>query len=126
MEVFLFFSGEAIGRIATRVVGALLLLSGFTPFGQEILVQNRSFENGDFSGWTPNGNVDGSSVGLAFSHSGQKGSGIGSIDVGSVSQTLSTVVGRTYLLSFRIWVDSGRPSQSPPRRRLSNQSHCKK
>jgi hypothetical protein len=86
-----------------------------------IVVQNGGFETGDFSNWTLVGNggnpdylyngvVDANYFGLGdntcvqFVHSGAFGAALGDTNLAILSQTLPTVPGRKYLLSF--WLDN--------------------
>jgi hypothetical protein len=85
------------------------------------IVQNGGFETGDFSAWTLVGNggnpanlfngvVDanyfgfGNNAGAECVHSGAFGAALGDTNVATLSQTLPTVPGRKYLLSF--WLDN--------------------
>jgi subtilase family serine protease len=72
------------------------------------LVQNGGFETGDFSFWTQSGNTAYTSVtngDSKFVHSGTYGSQLGPVgSLGYLSQTFSTLVGQSYLLS--LWMDS--------------------
>jgi hypothetical protein len=74
------------------------------------LVQNGGFETGNFSFWSLSGNTVGSSVtssGL-FTHSGDYGAYFGPYSSpGYLSQTLATVPGQTYRLSFWLENESG-------------------
>jgi hypothetical protein len=89
-----------------RAVGflALFLLAGF---GATAGVVNGGFETGDFTGWTQSGNTSYTSVttGSTYAHSGTYGAQLGPAgSLGYLSQTLSTTVGTSYLLS--VWLDS--------------------
>jgi len=72
------------------------------------LVQNCGFETGDFTGWTLTGDTVHAGVDAFDAHSGNFGAfigGFGSINAGdqnfaALSQSLSTIVGQGYLLSF--------------------------
>ncbi|WP_163702429.1 PTPA-CTERM sorting domain-containing protein [Adonisia turfae] len=72
------------------------------------LVRNGSFETGDFSGWTKTGNItlvsvpaasDGS-LSAAFSFGNRPNNGI-------LSQSLTTIVGQAYELSFDLGINGG-------------------
>jgi hypothetical protein len=90
------------------------------------LLQNGDFETGDFSDWTlvgsPNTSMtvfnevvglnslgDGSSP--KFIHSGNFGAFLGDTNLASLSQTISTVPGQNYLLSFWLVNPQGGPGQ---------------
>jgi hypothetical protein len=86
--------------------------------GQSIL-QNGGFESGDFEGWTLVGNtiidngrgnstvydaIENAASGFEVVHSGAYGAFLGDSQVATLSQTLATVAGQNYLLSF--WLDN--------------------
>jgi len=71
------------------------------------LVVNGGFETGDFSGWTTNGNFTSTSVtnDSASVHSGTFGAALGAFgSLGYLAQTLPTIAGARYALSF--WLES--------------------
>jgi PEP-CTERM motif len=75
------------------------------------IVNNGSFETGDFSGWTQTGNTGfagvtsgGAPVGTFFAFFGPVGSD------GGIMQTLSTVAGSKYVITFYLSTDGGNPS----------------
>jgi uncharacterized repeat protein (TIGR03803 family) len=97
-------------------LGTVFRLTVVPAAPQGGLVQNGGFETGDFTGWILSGItnatfVDDSSVSGITPHSGifEAASGA-SGSLGYLSQTLSTVAGARYLLSF--WLDS--PDGSTP------------
>lgn len=81
--------------------------------GQSV-VQNGGFETGTFADWTLDGNgVDGSNIYNAVEsrssyasavHSGTYGAFLGDVQLATLSQTLPTIPGHSYLLSF--WLDN--------------------
>ena len=90
----------------TYTFDSLFTVSAFQ--GQTDLVENGGFETGDFTGWTVTGggnSVDnGSSAGVT-PHSGSYVAEFGAVgEIDSISQTLSTAPGASYLLSF--WLNS--------------------
>jgi hypothetical protein len=77
---------------------AALLLS-MTPASANQIV-NGGFEN-DFSGWLLSGNSQYVGVGGGVVHSGQNAAYFGAVgSTASISQTLNTVAGQTYTISF--------------------------
>ena len=70
------------------------------------LVQNGGFETGSFSSWTQSGNTSASGVTTGgYAHSGTYGAYLGpSGSLGYLSQTLATVPGQSYLISF--WLEN--------------------
>jgi subtilase family serine protease len=106
-QASLVFSNLASSATQIRPVNLLVL----TPS----IVQNGGFETGDFTGWTLAGNgVIGNNIynavisagslgdntGTNFIHSGTYGAFLGDNQIATLSQTLSTVSGQRYLLSF--------------------------
>jgi len=87
---------------------AFLFLVFTTPVQATVpLVQNGGFETGSFSSWTQSGNTGftGVTSSSSYVHSGTYGANFGpSGTLGYLSQTLATVPGQTYLLSF--WVEN--------------------
>jgi hypothetical protein len=99
-------------QLTNLTAGAAQTLQ-FTLLSGQNLVQNGGFETGDFSDWTLQGTAAlNLVVGSASQpphpelvHSGSWGALLGQVGaLGCLSQTLSTVAGQLYLLSF--WVDS--------------------
>jgi hypothetical protein len=97
----------------TNMVEVLDVTDGFAQYCQfnlqalQTLVQNGSFETGNVSGWTESGNTQGIIVakGTNYDHSGQYGVKLGpSGSLGYLSQTVPTLAGQAYVLSF--WFDS--------------------
>ncbi len=71
------------------------------------LVLNGGFQTGNFSDWTGSGNFTDTSVtsGSQYAYSGTYGAALGPVgSLGFISQTLATIAGEQYLLSF--WLDS--------------------
>ncbi len=73
--------------------------------GQSI-VSNGGFETGDFTGWTITGSAQENFVTNinGFAHSGNFGAALGQANLGTLSQTLTTVPGQNYLLS--LWLEN--------------------
>jgi hypothetical protein len=78
----------------------------FSTPGSAELVVNGGFETGNFSGWTggfPDNFVAAGDTALV--HSGQFGVGFGAVgSLSDLSQTLTTIPGQTYTISF--WLNS--------------------
>lgn len=75
------------------------------------LITNGSFETGDFTGWTQGGNTNFTGVTNYFGYasSGSFGTFFGPVGSdGFISQTISTVAGHLYELSFWLRNEGGR------------------
>jgi len=86
-------------------------LSFSLQVGQTV-VQNGGFEAGDFTGWTQNGGGDSVTVTASspYVHAGAFGAELGASSLSYLSQTLATVPGQAYAVSF--WLtdaDGGNP-----------------
>lgn len=92
--------------LAVVAVVLCICLSASTTFAQN-LVNNGSFETGDFTGWTTGGNFEFTQV-VSGPFSAYSGAEDGNFYVtmgpvgadGTLSQTLTTVAGAQYTLSF--------------------------
>ncbi|MDR3459342.1 MAG: protease pro-enzyme activation domain-containing protein [Verrucomicrobiae bacterium] len=119
----------AANDLAVGTYGASLKFTNRTshvvqaiPFTLKVvssLVQNGGFETGDFTGWTLVGNtvvsqgpfgstiynaVESSSAYPAVVHTGTYGAFMGDTQLATLSQTLATIPGENYLVSF--WLDN--------------------
>jgi hypothetical protein len=86
---------------------AVIAAIGFSAPSKAELVVNGGFEDGNFTGWTgglPDNVVFSGAPNSAFVHTGSYGVGFGSTSLSSLSQTLTTVAGTTYDVSF--WINS--------------------
>ncbi len=93
--------------LAVVALGVVLLVGAPTAFANPNLVNNGSFESGDFTGWTTGGNFTNTSVtfGGFYAYSGAEDGTwyavmgpVGSD--GSLSQTFATTPGAQYTISF--------------------------
>lgn len=77
-------------------------------------VVNGGFETGDLTGWTQFGNLGGTSVivcGGGCAESGAFGVNLGAVGVpGGIEQTLATISGQPYTISFWLLNNGGSPS----------------
>jgi hypothetical protein len=96
------------------IFSAILVFTIGLPASGQQLVQNGTFETGDFSGWTQSGSTASTfvSTNSLYAHSGAYGAQLGpSGSLGFISQTLATTFAQTnYFLS--LWLDS--PNGSGP------------
>lgn len=91
------------------------------------LVQNGGFETGDFSGWTRSGNTGGLYIAgfSPFIHTGSKGTDLGPPDSpGYLSQTIPTIAGQCYLISFWLWLNDTANGVTPNRFSLAWDGHA--
>jgi len=101
----IWFTDSATGYVTSRQ---------FTLTAVAQLLQNGGFEMGGFSNWTQSGNTADSSVTTSSSyvHSGKYGVRFGpATTLGYLSQTLPTVAGQPYMVSF--WLDNPKPGGTP-------------
>ena len=77
------------------------------------IVTNGGFETGDFTGWTQSGNTGFTGVDNFAANSGNFGAFAGPVGtLGFLSQTLNTVAGVVYELSFFLENDEGKEGES--------------
>ena len=70
------------------------------------LVQNGGFEAGSFTNWTQSGGSGAVVTASTYVHSGTYGAELGPTSMGYLSQTLATVPGQAYVLSFWLMDDT--------------------
>jgi hypothetical protein len=90
--------------------GILSLVSlfglGITHSARANLITNDGFETGDFTGWNLSGNTGNTSVCPGCQHSGSYGAALAAVgSEGFITQSLTTVPGGDYTLSF--WLGNG-------------------
>lgn len=79
------------------------------------IVTNGGFETGDFTGWTQSGNTSFTGVDSAAANSGDSGAFFGPVGtLGYISQSLNTVAGMTYELSFFLREEFGEGDNMSP------------
>src|SRR2546425_7961253 len=95
------------------VVAVIALGLGFPRWTSANLITNGGFEAGDFTGWTLSGNVSGSTlVAPIAAHTGNFGALLGAIgSLNFLSQTLTTVPGTAYEVTFWQLFDGGLPNE---------------
>jgi hypothetical protein len=100
-------------KLLAKILATIGLAAGIAGSAQAInIVNNGSFETGDFTGWTQTGNTGfggvscpgGAPSGSCFAFFGPVGSD------GGITQNLATVVGNKYVITFSFSSDGGVPS----------------
>jgi hypothetical protein len=95
------------------LAGIALLLGAFGDVASADLVLNGGFETGDFTDWNYTSQDHYSYMGIDFPQSGKYGAVLGDFSGdggGSISQSLATTAGTTYVLSFWFAGDGDPPS----------------
>jgi hypothetical protein len=95
-----------------RIVSALVLVAGVSAAPASAnLITNPGFETGDFTGWTHSGNTGATAVFPLDPHSGIYAAWLGPVGSnGFLSQTLTTVPGHTYNISWFLQSDGEVPN----------------
>jgi hypothetical protein len=101
-----------VKHLSLSVLGAACLTVGVMNSAEAAnLVSNGGFETGDFSGWTRSGNLGATFVSSNAVNSGTYSGQLGPVrSLGFLSQSLATVVGQAYTLSFFLNSDGGLPN----------------
>jgi hypothetical protein len=98
MRVRLWSSIAAVAAFATTVPA-------------EAQVTNGGFETGDFTGWIQSGNTDFTGVDTFFPQTGSYAAYFGPAgSTGSISQSLTTIPGQDYMISFWLMNEEGDPN----------------
>ncbi len=102
-------------RIVTSLLFLLLALALLVPSPARAgLVTNGGFETGHFSPWTQSGDLSSNVVSSSNAHSGTYEALFEThLNLGSITQTLVTIPGQTYELSFWLRHGSGSDSSEP-------------
>jgi hypothetical protein len=94
---------------AALVVGALFLPASAWAVN---IVANGGFETGTFAAWTRSGNLEFTSAASRTVHSGTYAASFGPTgSLGFIAQSLPTVAGEGYVLSFWLQNNGGTPNQ---------------
>ncbi|HUI25923.1 MAG TPA: PEP-CTERM sorting domain-containing protein [Candidatus Kryptonia bacterium] len=80
-----------------------MLLSTASQAGANLLI-NGDFETGDFTGWTQFGDTSFSGVDTSDPEAGSFAAFFGPLDTGGISQTIQTIPGAVYIVTF--WLQS--------------------
>ena len=99
---------RTIGKLAIRV-GAVGCLA-FAPMANAGIETNGGFETGDFTGWTQFGDSAFDFVDSSSPHSGNASAFFGAVDSSGISQTLTTITGQKYEVSFWLGNYEGTPN----------------
>jgi PEP-CTERM motif len=104
-----------MNRIKTVVLSLVLILSVISSANAGMII-NGGFETGDFSGWHVNDPSGGTFVTGAFPgyspHGGDEFAALGATgQLGSISQTLNTTAGTTYILDYFLASDGLTPNE---------------
>jgi autotransporter-associated beta strand protein len=86
------------------------LTNGSIAVVSPLLVQNGGFEAGSFTNWTQSGGSGLVTTSSTYVHTGTYGAELGPTSMGYLSQTLTTVPGQAYVLSF--WLKDGTSSSA--------------
>ena len=96
-----------------KLASAISLAALSTAGAHANIVTNGSFETGDFNGWTATGISDfnGAACAPGFGKAGNCAAYFGPIGgVGGISQSLTTLAGASYAISFWMQPDGGSPT----------------
>ena len=108
-----FSQAGAYSVMVSNALGSILSSNALlTVFGSS-LMQNGGFELGTFQYWTTSGNFDWCSVNSDYVHSGVYGAELGTWPALPcyISQTLSTTIGQSYLISCWLYCDGQTPNE---------------
>ncbi len=107
-------NGTLFSCLISNPYASTLSSNALLTVGGPSLLQNGDFELGTFAGWTTSGNFEGSTITSTapFVHSGLFGAKLGPTgSPGYISQTIATVVGELYQISFWFNCDGLTPNE---------------
>lgn len=99
-------------KILKMVLPVLVLFLGTSAaFAEGVnLVNNGGFETGNFTGWTQGGNRIATTVSDSTVNTGSFAAALGPVGSdGNLSQTLNTVAGQAYTITFYLFSGTGIP-----------------
>jgi hypothetical protein len=101
-------------RTVTAVAAVVLATAISAGAAHAELVTNGGFETGDFTGWTQTGNTGATDVSDgAVAASGTFGAFFGPVgSPGGITQSLVTVSGAAYVVSYDLLIEGGTPSSA--------------
>ncbi len=107
-------TGCALQQLGSMVIALGITIAASWPAQAVNIVNNGGFETGDFTGWTLSGNTSFTLVACPGPPAAAEGNCLAFLGPvgsnGTLSQTLTTIIGQHYLFSFAFASDGGATS----------------